>query len=280
MGEHTGFINKLAEMDAVLTKYRPLLISNRIVPGSAAPHSTKHFSPWTNAIDHEMFRETYKKMIECSFTVGLSPGQRWGFKEIRYHRVATARFLLELFPDAYIVLLSREIEQLAVSNILADWSLVRIKSEENQSAEALAHAVVSDVVYALLAIEHDFDLIYQSFPGKCFRMDYSDLAMKSMLKIKQMFDALKLECTDELLAGVETTLGEFGGRTDKTTNVQGLLDEVFIRGRAKGMAEAMRTEIQAIGVDRGRLRSRCGVGRFSGLVGDHNVMNEEWSTMF
>jgi hypothetical protein len=36
-------------------------------------------------------------MIEAIFTRGLRPGQRWGFKEIRYHRV------LERFPFKWTI---------------------------------------------------------------------------------------------------------------------------------------------------------------------------------
>jgi len=50
-------------------------------------------------------------MIEKIFARGLRAGQRWGFKEIRYHRVLTVRFLEKLFPNARFVILRRDIAE-------------------------------------------------------------------------------------------------------------------------------------------------------------------------
>lgn len=44
----------------------------------------------------------------------LQPGQRWGFKEIRYHTRMVAEYLVTLFPEAKFVLLRRDILSAAV----------------------------------------------------------------------------------------------------------------------------------------------------------------------
>jgi len=59
--------------------------------------------------DDDAFSRSCREMIEAIFTRGLRPGQRWGFKEIRYHRVLTVRFLEKLLPDARFITLRRDI---------------------------------------------------------------------------------------------------------------------------------------------------------------------------
>jgi hypothetical protein len=106
-GEHGGFINKLAEADAALAQ-RPEVMSplaERDIQGFLSRRGAGNFDPWMQPFERSVYRKRCRDLIHDSFSRGLVPGQRWGFKEIRYYTLNTARFLAELFPWSLFVIL-------------------------------------------------------------------------------------------------------------------------------------------------------------------------------
>ena len=152
-GEHGGFLNQLAEMDAVMTRTwnirRP--IGERDLESYIAQTEAPSFDAWTNPVDIAAFRRRMADLLDQTFSAGLSPQQRWGLKEIRYGGPAFARYLLALFPAARILILRRDPLQLCISNILASWSLEHLGTLGVTDEQA--EDVVADCAYAVTAID-------------------------------------------------------------------------------------------------------------------------------
>jgi Sulfotransferase family len=173
-GEHVGLINRLAEIDDMVSRVGRLTArktEEAIADFIAFPdHRLNEFDPWANPFDHDGFRGSCRAMIEAIFARGLRSGQRWGFKEIRYHRALTARFLADLFPDAQFIVLSREIREVAVSTILAPWSLRWLADHQEIMPEEMAEAIVRDVTDALLAIERGLGEVREALGPRCLHL--------------------------------------------------------------------------------------------------------------
>lgn len=80
---------------------------------------------WAQQFTVEEYRTAIRNLILELFARDLAPGVRWGFKEIRYAERFLPETLLELFPEARFVFLSRDPEQCLRSMVLSwqgrDW---------------------------------------------------------------------------------------------------------------------------------------------------------------
>lgn len=122
-GEHGGFLKGLTEayrLVSVEPSHREQLIGGfehrDTVIGSLDEHDK--FRPWVSPFHPDSITERLKTFIVETFTEGLTPEVRWGFKEIRYS-AAELRRLMELFPDAHLVILARDVQGYAKSRFFA-----------------------------------------------------------------------------------------------------------------------------------------------------------------
>jgi hypothetical protein len=285
-GEHVGLINRLAEIDDMVTRVGRLMVpktNEAIAEYIAFPeHRMTEFDPWANPFDYETFSRSCRAMIEGIFTRGLRPGQRWGFKEIRYHRALTVRFLEKLFPEAQFVILRRDIREVAVSAILAPWSLRWFSNYRESMPTTVAEAIVHDVTYALLAIESGLDAVRAQLGPRCFQLDYTQLLDASRGFETPLFDFLKLALSDQLTTYIGKVLQVRVGGTDREVCFGGILSRDFIVARVTAIAPEIRTEIEHNGVDKVRLVAHRGIGQYSFLVGDHTMRDRgcEFSSLF
>lgn len=285
-GEHVGLINRLAEIDDTVNRVSFMMLpksEEAIADFTAFPdHRLAGFEPWTNPFDYAAFLRSCREMIETIFTRGLRPGQRWGFKEIRYHRVPTARFLQKLFPDARFVVLRRDIREVAVSTILAPWSLRWFRDDREAMPPATAEAIVRDVTYAVLAIESGLDAVQAALGPRCLRLDYNQLLDPALGFAAPLFGFCALALSDRLAARIRKALEVRAGGTDQEVRFGGILSRDFIRAQVTAMAPLLRTEIARDGIDRARLLARAGIGQYSFLMGDHHMREQggEFSSLF
>jgi hypothetical protein len=285
-GEHVGLINRLAEIDDMVTRVGRLMYpktDEAIAEYVAFPdHRLNDFDPWANPFDYEIFLRSCRQMIESIFARGLQPGQRWGFKEIRYHRVLTARFMEKLFPNARFVILRRDITEVAISAILASWSLRWFPNYRDAMPAEVAEAMVRDVTYALLVIENSLDAVHEQLGARCVRLDYSQLLDPSLKFAAPLFDFLELELPQEVIARVQQVLKVRAGGTDLQACFGGILSRDYIRTRVATILPGLRAEIARDGIDRARLVAKEGTGRYSFLAGDHTMRdrNCEFSSLF
>jgi len=121
-GEHGAFLSGLVQSyevasDPNVTKHLTDGYDHRHqVMGELADKAI--FKPWVSAFTPQHIEASITNMIRDLFTQGLDPEIRWGFKEIRYSEVEIAR-LMEMFPQAHLVVLARDIRGHAQSRFFA-----------------------------------------------------------------------------------------------------------------------------------------------------------------
>jgi hypothetical protein len=281
-GEHAGILNKLAELNDIIAAHpileRPLK-ERRLNQLLDKHHPRRDFTPWASPLEGNEFRNWCRDFILRTFTRGLWPGQRWGCKEIRYHSVPTARFILSLFPNARFILLRRDLLQLCVSNVMAEWSLRHLALMGADRSESDATQAVQDCAYALAAIEADFASVQRAFPAQSLVVDYADLVSDADATARNVFEFADLAHYDDLLPAVRSMLETRSGET-RHDRSQGSLSSELIRSVAPQALTDARNQITREGIDLQRLRSKTGPGRFSFLVGDHSVRGSPHSTVF
>jgi Sulfotransferase family len=285
-GEHVGLINKLAEIDDMVSRVGQLMApktEEAIAKYVAFPdRRLTEFDPWANPFDYDAFSRSCCQMIEAIFTRGLRPGQRWGFKEIRYHRVLTVRFLEKLFPAGRFLILRRDICEVAVSAILAPWSLRLFWDYRETMPLEMAEAIVRDVTYAVLAIESGLDAVQAQLGPHCLQMDYSQLLDPALGFVGPLFDFLELDLSEPVNGRIREVLKVRSGGADHEVCFGGVLSRAFIRTSVTGMAPCLRAEIACDGIDKVRLTAREGLGQYSFLMGDHTLRDRgsEISSLF
>ena len=260
-GEHIGLINRLAEIDDMVTRVGRMMASKTdeaIAEYVVFPeHRLTEFDPWANPFDYDAFIRSCREMVQSIFTRGLQAGQRWGFKEIRYHRVLTVRFLEKLFPGAQFIILRRDIRDVAVSAILAHWSLRWLDNYREAMSVEVADAIVCDVTYAILAIESGLHAVQEHLGPHCLRLDYGQLMDASLSFVKPLFGFLELALSDEVITRINNALKVRAGATDQETCFGGILSGDFIRSRVTEVAPACaRTLLATASTERDWSRGR------------------------
>jgi hypothetical protein len=285
-GEHVGLINRLAEIDDMVSRVGHLMYpKTEEAIADFVTFSDQHltlFEPWANPFDRDSFRGSCRSLIEKIFTRGLRPGQRWGFKEVRYHRVLTAQFLVDLFPDAQFVILTRDTKDVAVSSILAPWSLRWFWGYRDVMPAELAEAIIRDVTYALLVVEAGLDAVRTHLGPRCLHLDYRQLREPNGGFVAQLFGFLGLTVSESIAARIGKVLEVRAGASDRDTCFGSILSSAFIRERMATLVSEMRAQIARDGPDRSRLVAREGTGQYSFLAGDHTMRDRggEFSSMF
>lgn len=266
-GEHGGWINRLAEIDAIAARQPVPDFSPEEYERYVSGRLTAEFDPWLSPFSRAEFRAFCRNFIRKTFSEHLHPNQRWGFKEIRYHRPLTARFLAELFPWGKFVILRRDLTELVVSNVLAPWTKEALRCR----SDVYLGDVVRDCAYALTVVDRGLADIEVALSSRAFGIKYE----KYKESIEDMFRFLGLEMSADTKAAVNQTLSIKAGGTPKE-------DEALIKElsslASKSLAEA-RESIEARGVDLARLRS-LGTGRFCFVVGDHFLKESGLSSIF
>jgi hypothetical protein len=269
-GEHAGFINRLAEQDEVIGHYPPL--TRKLDPAQLADYvrlgkfAPEGFDPWANPFEQRDWRDWCRNLIETTFRRGLHPGQRWGFKEVRYHTLTTARFLATLFPDARFVILLRELTPLVLSNMLSPWSMGILRNLGATASEAGVRAAVHDCAYALAVINRGLASIARALADP-------------VPTFGALFGFLGLPQWPALLDEVKETSGRQLGATNFGMSVGFLSRETVVR-LMPGAIAAAEADLATGEPDLARLKRLGPTGRYSFLVGDHDLAGTPYSTMF
>ncbi len=282
-GEHGGFINQLAEIEAIAGHYEALTepLAERGLDGYVAGGKSDpaYFNPWATPFEPGAFRQWCRDYIESTFSHGLRPGQRWGFKEVRYHTVATARFLATLFPDARFVILRRALYPLALSNLFAPWSVDRLRWSGAIQSEASVAAAVADCAYALTAIDQGFQAIAAALPDRCHVITHETITPAAREVFARLFLFLGLRGSPELLRAITAVVASRVGASDRRVAEGHLTLATVERHLAPALATA-RTQIASSGIDLARLKRLGPLGRHSYLAGDHNLSDTSLSALF
>jgi hypothetical protein len=282
-GEHAGFINKLAELDEIVGHYPPLVqplaqrgILDHVRLGKFDPEG---FDPWRNPFERADFRTWCRTFIETIFRRGLHPGQRWGFKEVRYHSPVTARFLVALFPDSRFVLLRRDLGALVLSNMLSPWSISRLRRLGATASMAELRKAVQDCAYALAAVDRGLAGIAASLQPASCRVLRTEALAQPARTFADLFDFLGLPHFPALLEEVAEVSARRLGTTD-LGGAEGVLSRATVEQLLPEALAAAQADYMANGPDLVRLRRLGGAGRYSFLAGDHELLGTPYSTLF
>jgi hypothetical protein len=281
-GEHAGVLNKLAEAADILRRHRATRShgSKRDIEKFLRTKSeSTQFDPWVSTVTEESFLAFCRGLIRSWFEDRLAPGQRWGLKEIRYHRPETARFLLALFPRSRFMILRRDLVSQCISIVLANWSASTLGVAGDGLDETDAKAIVDDCAYALVAVNSGLTSIVKKYPDCCLAIDYGQLLKEPEQSIRKLYDFSGLKTSPDIIAAAQRMIGVRSGGTP-ASNTLGVLNREFIERHARVSIAAAQQEIRASGIDYARLISREGKGKYSCLVGDKKMQNTHRSTMF
>jgi hypothetical protein len=233
-----------------------------------------YFDPWRNPVSLDGLRDAAREWLLLTFSVGLAPEQRWGFKEIRYSGQAVTRFLLTLFPHCQFVILRRNLTELCISNVLADWSLDKLQSLGSFEDEAEAAQVVADCAYAIAAFDMRLADAARIAGASALSIKSEELVNRG----KEIFEFLALPMNGKLEAELAQVILARRGQTNKDLRL-GLLNRDFILKWAEHYIPLAVADIRTNGVDRMRLMGVDGKGKFCFLIGDHNLQGTKFSSM-
>jgi hypothetical protein len=289
-GEHAGFINQLADADQVLAGYRAMLGPRpeetfaRFLASDDA--SMTENVPWVSPLTAHDFPSWSRKLIREVFCRRVRPDQRWGFKEIRYQRPLVAAFLARLFPAAQFIVLTREPVELCVSNILVPWALKHLLARQVRYDLTEVLQIVEDCLYAIVAMQTNMAAIHQALPDRTIALTYDELIADAPGTIDRLLAFLSLGQTAAVQAAMLGVIGRVEGRTEKQTPVLdpdgrlGLLTPELVRAMAANLLPRVRESIASDGIDLVRLRRLGTRGRYSYLLGDHELSERGSSSMF
>lgn len=277
-GEHGGWINKLAEVDATLACMPEVVrpISERKLEAYSSGQAIDSFEPWASPFEIVDFRQASRDLIRSTFSKSVGAHQRWGFKEIRYHQPITAKFLADLFPMASFLLLRRNPIKVVASSVLAPWEtkdprLARAQSSTTtRSIYDLARAVL-DCSYAVAVMEHGFEAIEKMLPDRCMVLQYEDLTKS----IEDLLRFLALDDSEHLQQRLSAVLKVKTGRTPNASSKR----RIFIEKLGALGLNSAKKHIASEGIDWCRLKRLKG-GNFSYMLGDHSLAHTPLTSMF
>jgi hypothetical protein len=277
-GEHGGWINKLAELEGIGERQARA----RLAPTEAEVESFRgkqlgsllEFNPWLNPLQTSQLSEHHRRLLTGVFRQGLAASQRWGLKEIRYNAPATTAFLARLYPRAQFLVLRRDLVELCVSNILAEWSAQRLVQMQAGRTWESAREVLADCAYALCVIDAQLQRSLEQLGERAFEIAAADVtgAMPEVLAFLNLLIPDGFMETAALLARYPL------GATPKELSV-GLLDQAYVRECAPAFIAEAQAEIARRGPNLARLKGLAG-GRYSFLVGDHDLQGTSLSSLF
>ena len=121
-GEHGGFLSGMLQSYKVVSL--PDTVKNLEVGYAARDQvigelaDKSSFTPWVSPFTSAELEDRIQETIRGLFTAGLDPSVRWGFKEIRYDKQELVT-LMEMFPQAHLVVLARDLPGFAQSRFFA-----------------------------------------------------------------------------------------------------------------------------------------------------------------
>ncbi len=121
-GEHGGFLSgvlashRMASQPDAARNLADGYEHRHLVVGELGDKSV--FKPWVSPFVADDFEASIRAMLIDLFARELEPSMRWGFKEIRYTDLEL-RTLMQIFPEAHLVVLARDIAGYAQSRFFA-----------------------------------------------------------------------------------------------------------------------------------------------------------------
>lgn len=215
-GEHAG----------VLSDYRRAYMRFAAAPVSATPgeapsvalRNPRKWSPWVSKHSVDSYAALLRTHILSLFSVG-DGRTRWGFKEIKYEDPADAAFMLQLFPDARIVLLTRNAVDLFLSQYFVKWNrewrkqgldacareFTRLYRRRIEAFEAIAASSPNARIVNLESFREtseSFERLINFLDLSVRRFDHKALAVANEALVGSSFANMGIEAAPEEVAAV------------------------------------------------------------------------------
>lgn len=150
-GEHFGFLGSavaaLTHMHNPAQRHYPRHAAEnrgwqRVVPALRDPAAALE---WVNPWSMDEYREQLRAFVEHYFAARLAPGQRWGFKEIRYNSMPMLNGLRGLYPEARFVFVKRDPVEVVRSKVYAFVKEARWQALRPQDRHARLRVLLKEV---------------------------------------------------------------------------------------------------------------------------------------
>lgn len=193
-GEHHGFLNGLSYAFGQMgqkgnNNQFPILAALNAGPDTLLPTlgDASAGIDWANPYSREEFGDQVRQFMAHYFGSRLAPGQRWGFKEVRYNNLTALDAFRELYPRGQFIFLKRNPLEVARSKVLA-WNGSKMK--DMGLDERL------EKIKRILAEVRGHFKLYDEFsarnPEVCVQVRYEDLVGNASEAVSQLLSQLRL----------------------------------------------------------------------------------------
>lgn len=194
-GEHHGFLQGIAEALTQMADPNNILYPKTpeenegpqlLLPTLQNPGKQLEWSnPWSLA----EFKVQARSFIESYFASRLEPGQRWGFKEIRYNKLSVMRGLRNLYPDGRFVFVKRGTVEVVRSKVMSFIKEERWATFTAEQQRARIRTMLAEV--------HEHYAAYDTFtkrnPALCTAVNLEDISSDSTTTIERLVFHLQLD---------------------------------------------------------------------------------------
>lgn len=196
-GEHGGFITAVRN-SARVAGSRLFNEALRKDIDTAKADCTTKFIPFMNGFTLQEYERSIAQLLDTTFSAGLPPGTRWGFKEIRYLSVDMVDFFFTLFPETKMLFCLRDPIELCTASLRASWVVERLRSGHNGYNSSLLPEVVYNVMLRINV--HQRLAVYAARRYGSDRVSsvrYEDLASDTFIESCRINRFLELDVPDE-----------------------------------------------------------------------------------
>lgn len=189
-GEHAGFLSGILESyglaagEAAVENLNEGYAHRQMVIGELS--ETDVFKPWVSPFRADDLQDGIRSMMIDLFTRDLTPDIRWGFKEIRYSD-AELIALMEMFPEAHLIVLARDIEGYATSRFFA-FGNTDFDLESEWGREKVTKRLTT-MINGWMKRYQGLLAVHDQFADRSSVVAYSDLALGSD-RLDRLFEEL------------------------------------------------------------------------------------------
>jgi Sulfotransferase family len=220
-GEHGGFLDGLADARTQLecwSEQLPERSTRELRQYVRAERlADVKFRPWMSPFSPADYTEQCRRLLLSLFTRGLQRGQRWGFKEIRYHRPELIQFLRELFPRGQFLLLERDMADLCVSSLLAPWALKRLTDAGVGQDKSALQQKVRDHLHYLVLMRHNWKYALAAAKAPSLSVQYENIVANMESEMERIFQFLDLPVNQLVRERMRVSIATIAGGTPKET---------------------------------------------------------------
>lgn len=227
-GEHHGFLNGFGQAHVQMcvphNKTFPRTPRDNKGPAQVLPtlRDPAAALEWANPWSLEEFEARVRRFVSDYFGGRLKPGQRWGFKEIRYNNSATLGMLQALYPEGRFVFIQRDAIEVTRSKVYAFVKEAKWVGLGDEARRQRLEQMLKEV--------HEHYGVHETFmkrhPKPCLLVKYEELVAAPKAVITTMLSHLALDPARYDWALSEQVMASIITRTKRDESLMTLIREV------------------------------------------------------